>query len=353
MKGKSASTTRHPPPSKCPDNSAFKQQRVPAWTPTLSAWPVLLSFFGVGSFCLAVGIGLIVSTTSVREIKIRYSDACSNCSKLRENSSNSEKQCTCIVHFSLRESIQGDVFMYYGLSGFYQNHRRYVISRYDAQLLGRNITNDQAVESKCAPFSRNSDGSTVAPCGAIANSMFNDTIQLSYHPNAFTPILVPLLRTGISWWSDKNVKFRNPKPEDNLSQAFAGTVKPPYWQKPVYSLDTADEQNNGYVNDDFVVWMRVAAFPTFRKLYRRLSRTGDFSEGLPQGNYSLNISYNFPVSKFRGEKQVILSTVTWCGGSNLFLGIAYTVSGAGIILAACVMLAIHLKRRKKFTYSEH
>lgn len=29
--------------------------------------------------------------------------------------------------------------MYYGLQNFYQNHRRYMISRSDAQLLGRNV----------------------------------------------------------------------------------------------------------------------------------------------------------------------------------------------------------------------
>ncbi|XP_030059917.1 cell cycle control protein 50C isoform X2 [Microcaecilia unicolor] len=319
MKNKNTSKAQQPPPSKCPDNSAFKQQRVPAWRPILSAQSVLLSFFGIGIFCLIVGICVIIFTTNVQEIKITYSDSCSNCSKLRENSSNSEKGCPCAVHFSLRESIQ----------------------------------NHQALESKCAPFSTYSNGSIMAPCGAIANSMFNDTIQLYYHPNAFTPIEVPLLKTGNSWWTDKNVKFRNPKSDGNLPQAFAGTSRPPYWQKPVYALDTTDEHNNGYVNDDFLVWMRVAAFPTFRKLYRRLSRIAEFTEGLPQGNYSLNISYNFPVSKFRGKKQVILSTVTWCGGSNLFLGIAYTVSGAVTILATFVMLAVHLKFRKKLTYSEH
>nr|XP_033799730.1 cell cycle control protein 50C-like [Geotrypetes seraphini] len=352
MKSKNVSKAPQLPPSKRPDNSAAKQQRLPAWTPVLSAQAVLPSFFGIGIFCLIVGICVIISTTNVREIKIAYSDSCSNCSKLRENSSNSEQECKCAIHFSLRESFQGDVFMYYGLSGFYQNHRRYVISRSDQQLLGQNLTNNQqAIESKCAPFSMYSNGSIMAPCGAIANSMFNDTIQLSYHPNASTVIEVPLLKTGNSWWTDKNVKFRNPKSDGSLPQAFAGTSRPPYWQKPVYALDTTDEHNNGYVNDDFLVWMRVAAFPTFRKLYRRLSRTRDFIEGLPKGNYSLNISYNFPVSKFSGTKQVILSTMTWCGGRNLFLGIAYTVSGAVTILAAFVMLAIHLKLKKKFTYS--
>lgn len=34
--------------------------------------------------------------------------------------------------------LQSNVFMYYGLSNFYQNHRRYVKSRDDSQLNGDN-----------------------------------------------------------------------------------------------------------------------------------------------------------------------------------------------------------------------
>ncbi|KAG8450362.1 hypothetical protein GDO86_002855 [Hymenochirus boettgeri] len=245
---------------------------------------------------------------------------------------------------------KGDVFMYYGLSNFYQNHRRYVISKYDAQLLGRNVTTSEKIKqhSYCAPFTTYQNGTPMAPCGAIANSLFNDTITLYYYSSASTKIQVPLLRTGNSWWSDKNIKFKNPQPENNLIQAFAGSARPPYWQKPVYSLDS-DLHNNGYENDDFIIWMRVAAFPSFRKLYRRLSRVNQFTNGLPAGNYSYSIDYNFPVSKFKGQKYVYLTTLSWVGGKNMFLGIAYTVTGAVVILMGFIMLAVHLKKKKKKT----
>ncbi|XP_040439140.1 uncharacterized protein LOC121083158 [Falco naumanni] len=82
-------------------------------------------------------------------------------------------------------------------------------------------------------------------------------------------IQVPLLKTGNSWWTDKNVKFRNPK-SYSLSPAFAGTASPPYWQKPVYLLDEEDERSNRYVNDYFIIWMQMSAFATFRNLYRRI-----------------------------------------------------------------------------------
>ncbi|NWI10515.1 CC50C protein, partial [Crypturellus soui] len=332
-------------PSRCPDPSAFKQQKLPAWKPQLSLASVLSCFFVIGAACLAAGICLILSANSVTEIQIDYSEKCSDCTKLRENSSNWNKECYCSTDFMLKEDMLGDVFMYYGLQNFYQNHRRYVISRSDAQLLGRDVN---VQRSYCAPFMTYPNGTPMAPCGAIANSLFNDTIDLFYNVNS-SVIQVPLLKTGNSWWTDKNVKFRNPVAH-NLSSAFAGTARPPYWQKPVYMLDEEDERNNGYINDDLVIWMRVSAFSTFRKLYRRVSRTRQFADGLPAGNYTFQISYNFPVSKFKGKKYVILSTVVWSGGSNPFLGIAYTVCGAAATLTGFVITAIHLKLRKKKTY---
>ena len=68
------------------------------------------------------------------------------------------------------------------------------------------------------------------------------------------------------------------------------TAKPPNWQKNIWELDPEHPDNNGFLNTDFIVWMRTAALPSFRKLYRKLSRTsGFFFDGLPSGNYELEI----------------------------------------------------------------
>lgn len=61
------------------------------------------------------------------------------------------------------------VYLYYGLDNFYQNHRRYVKSRDDNQLLGKEVT---SVSNDCNPYG-SFEGKIYAPCGAIANSMFN------------------------------------------------------------------------------------------------------------------------------------------------------------------------------------
>ncbi len=76
-------------------------------------------------------------------------------------------------------------------------------SRDDNQLLGEF---DQTPSPDCTPFGQTDDKRTIVPCGAIANSLFNDTLTIISDSDG----KVPLLNTGIAWPSDKEIKFRNP-----------------------------------------------------------------------------------------------------------------------------------------------
>ncbi|XP_001373926.1 cell cycle control protein 50A [Monodelphis domestica] len=326
------------PKSRRPDNTAFKQQRLPAWQPILTAGTVLPAFFVVGLIFIPIGIGVFVTSNNIREFEIDYTgtdvnDSCNKCL-----SWNDTKPCICEINFTLEQPFEGNVFMYYGLSNFYQNHRRYVKSRDDSQLNG-DITALKNPSKECEPYRRDED-IPIAPCGAIANSMFNDTLEL-FQMNGTTPMPIVMHRTGIAWWTDKNVKFRNP-PGDNLTETFTGTTKPRNWPKPVYMLDK-DEENNGFINEDFIVWMRTAALPTFRKLYRLIERKNGLHPTLPVGQYLLKITYNYPVHTFDGRKRMILSTISWMGGKNPFLGIAYITVGSICFLFGVVLLVIHHK----------
>lgn len=158
-------------------------------------------------------------------------------------------------------------------------------------------------------------------CGCLCYIIFlSDSFTVRYYPTNGPEVQVPLYRKGIAWYTDKNVKFRNPPTNTTftLQQAFegthnmphaftsmclffsllslclfSGTIQPLYWQRPVYELDDTDLNNNGFINDDLIVWMREAAFPNFKKLYGVLNRAqGPFTQGLPAGNYSISIIYS-------------------------------------------------------------
>lgn len=320
--------------SKQPKNTALKQQRLPAWQPVLTAKTVFPLFFGVGVVFIVLGAVLLSYSNLVNEQIIDYTNCLSPNGTACSAYSNSTSDCACIctLNFSLSADFTAPVYLYYGLKNFYQNHRRYVKSRDDSQLLGTPITSASSLNSECAPYDQNNMSMVYAPCGAIANSLFNDTFTLTYMDQF---AVVPVLKSGIAWTTDYNVKFNNP-----TNNNWDNTVMPKNWHYNASVL-------GGYKNEDLIVWMRTAALPSFRKFYRRVDHTQSnltqFSNKLPQGNYNVSICYNYPVTIFGGSKLFIISTTTWIGGKNPFLGIAYLVVGCTCIVLGCVFLIIHFK----------
>lgn len=80
--------------------------------------------------------------------------------------------------------------------------------------------------------------------------------------------------------------------------------------------------------------MRTAALPTFRKLYGRIE-----SDIQANDSVTVIIENNYNTYSFGGKKKLVLSTTTWIGGKNDFLGIAYiTVGGLCLFLATSFIL---------------
>jgi len=48
-------------------------------------------------------------------------------------------------------------------------------------------------------------------------------------------------------------------------------------------------------NEHFIVWMRTAGLPNFRKLWGKIDTTG-----LEPGKYQIKIENNYKVDKFQG-----------------------------------------------------
>jgi len=187
--------------------TAFKQQRLKAWQPILTPKTVLPTFFVVGLLFLPLGIGLLVTSQQVQEIVLDYTNCDIDGAALPTNvkswSFDNGTQ-TCSLSFDIATTFSGPVYMYYRLTNFYQNHRRYVKSFSATQLQGLVMdtkislplctynfifffyscllqTDTSTLSTDCDPLSTLTiDNSTVAipiyPCGLIANSVFNGTL---------------------------------------------------------------------------------------------------------------------------------------------------------------------------------
>ena len=119
------------------------------------------------------------------------------------------------------------------------------------------------------------------PCGLIARSFFNDTYSMSGNT---------IDETDIAWDSDVDEKFG--LPSDSAS---------------VQWIKTTDEH--------FIVWMRTAGMPSFRKLWGRIR------SDIEVGNYTITIANSYDVSAYDGKKTFVLSTTNAFGGKNYFLSI--------------------------------
>ncbi|VDL62895.1 unnamed protein product [Hymenolepis diminuta] len=334
------------PISKKPKESKFYQQKLWAWQPILTASNICPYFYVVAILFIPLGAFFLVTSNGVVEKSISYTHCVApnnkTCAEIIKSTPG--VPCTCVLTLNLIEDVAGPVYVFYGLTNFFQNHRRYVMSRDDDQLNGKLIT---IPSEDCAPYRYDLVGgvqTVIAPCGAIANSIFNDTFEIVYVKDLQDTRREDIVKfnfDNIAWKSDREVKFGKPS-------TWANTTKPLNWPKPIQEINP--NAYSGY--SQLLVWMRTAALPNFRKSYADIVHEGVFAKGLPAGQYEIKVNYSYPVTEFSGTKSVIISQASWLGGQNPTLGIAYIVVGCIHAVLAVIFTVIHFhllrKRRGRF-----
>ncbi len=100
---------------------------------------------------------------------------------------------------------------------------------------------------------------------------------------------------------------------------------------------------DGVTDEHFIVWMRTAGLPTFRKLYGKID--SDLKKG---DELEFNIKAYFDVNGFEGTKSIVISTVGQFGGKNPYLGVSYIVVGSiSLFLGAVFLLKFILNPREQ------
>ncbi|KAE8144637.1 ligand-effect modulator 3 family [Aspergillus avenaceus] len=344
--------------NKRPANTAFRQQRLKAWQPILTPRSVLPLFFVIGVIFAPIGGLLLWASSEVQEIVIDYSECATKATstpmpipdKVQSSFKSANQLSTptwakyqdknntiCRLSFEIPENMGPPVFMYYRLTNFYQNHRRYVKSLDIDQLKGKAVDNKTINGGTCDPLEHDVNGKAYYPCGLIANSMFNDTIRspvLLNDGNEDDPVEYMMTNKGIAWDSDKElIKTTQYKPGQVLP--------PPNWQTR-YPDNYTTEIPDLHQDEEFMVWMRTAALPNFSKLSRR-----NDTAAMAPGIYQLEIAQHFPVTEYGGTKSILISTRTVIGGQNPFMGIAYVVVGGLCVLLGALFTIAHLVRPRK------
>ncbi|OCH95280.1 transcription regulator [Obba rivulosa] len=357
-----------------PANTAFKQQRLKAWQPILTPKTVLPTLLIIGVLFVPIAVLLIWGSGLVTEMTFDYTQ-CENQTPSSSTtdlnlvnipsgsysyrfkasdahppftppqyafvnqSSNSSVDISqrqqCVIQFDIPYDLDASVFLYYKLTNFYQNHRRYVKSYDTNQLLGKAPSAGTLNGGNCKPLAE-INGTAVYPCGLIANSLFNDTFS-NLTLTTDSSSTYSFMSNGIAWPGEAK------KYGSTSGYSLSDIVPPPNW---------ASRFPNGYTNstpppnlkedEHFQVWMRTAGLPTFTKLFGR-----NDNDKLTQGRYQITVDLNYPVLPFHGTKSIVISTVSWIGGKNPFLGWAYVAAASLLVLLAVLGTIRHMIKPRK------
>ncbi|TYJ13363.1 hypothetical protein E1A91_A10G047200v1 [Gossypium mustelinum] len=276
--------------------SLFTQQSLPACKPILTPEWVIMTFLFIGFIFIPIGLVTLRASHSVVEIVERYDIGCvpepfriDKVSYIQDDSI--PKNCSLSFKY-----MKAPIYIYYQLDNYYQNHRR-----------------------SCQPVEVNNDR-PIIPCGLIAWSLFNDTFTFIRNRAE-----LKVNRKNIAWKSDRGHKFgKNVYPFNFQNGTLIGGGK----LNPTIPLSD---------QEDLIVWMRTSALPSFRKLYGRIEKDLDVDDVVV-----VHLMNNYNTYSFGGKKKLVLSTTSWLGGKNDFLGLAYVFIGSSSVTIAAVFTLLHL-----------
>jgi LEM3 (ligand-effect modulator 3) family / CDC50 family len=302
---------------------------------------------------------------------------------------NAGTQCT--ISIRVDEDLQPPILIYYQIENFHQNHRKYQKSRDLYQVSEATVCNalfctscpycnlkflklygettQSALQAElCQPLNILGD-IRLNPCGLIANTFFNDVIELTDGTSSDGGVDLIMQEDGIAWQSDLDYMYRQPNgfvyeecpdsctPDCCDGDEWSCSEPTLYKDGKCYRYFYPDDDTtqylyetypqvispiDGVLNEHFIVWMRVAALPTFRKLY------GWINQPIAEGTVlTFQITNNWEVGTFEGRKSLVISNTNMFGGKNQWMGLYYYCVGFFCIGAASFFALKQLVRPRR------
>ncbi|CCW69510.1 unnamed protein product [Phytomonas sp. Hart1] len=184
----------------------FRQQRLPAIQPLSHPFHIITWLLIVSMLFIPLSMIILFTGKLANELTFRYDDIhqCTAESNQRSftyigNRLKLKTGCITTVNFHLNKTLKAPVYLYYGLTGFYQNHRKLANSKSQKQLEGTPVLRKdlenlsplmrpgELTRTENTPIEVNKKvynyrDFIYSPGGLLPWSMFNDTFVLYQIP---------------------------------------------------------------------------------------------------------------------------------------------------------------------------
>lgn len=266
-------------------------------------------------FCLLFGIVIQLSNNRVIEFSSSYNSDCSI-------PTGSYTQ-TCTVISQVSDNMPQPSYLYYELTKIWQNHRKYVKSVNALQIRGET---DYSAEDKCKPLIKGLDNKILYPCGLQGWSYFNDDIKVKVIRGSND--ICDDTTSGSECTSKENIAL-----EVDTSKRFAQNMDS--YNINIHTQTVAQVNNYraetqipGLTSESLMVWMRMAATPTFKKIYSIINIDLQKDDVI---HFSITANFNSDV--FGGSKTLVVSTMEQHGGNNKVLSGLFLSVGTFVLLS--------------------
>jgi len=302
-----------------PSGSRFAQQTLPHKQTMVTGPVILRAAAATGIALIVLGAGVLGASNQVAQFAIQY-DGEFRRSLDTSASEMFHRPCpvipggvnSCLMDVQIPTDLEPPIIVTYEISPFYQNYYSYQTSVGFDQLAGK-WTSPEVVATSCPHKATRvtASGDDIFPCGLIATSVFNDTIEFLQAP-------IDEEDERMAWRSDYD-RFANPP--DYLQRPNTS------WLYERYPMIT--DRAKGVRSRRFVDWMFPSFFGHVRNMY------GFVKQPLRKGGrLTVRVNASFPVQALGAEKRIVVSTRNGLGGRHSKL--AYVLLASGV---ACLAMA--------------